>query len=203
MAPVQDLKEDCETRWDGASEETLVRSLAAPATACIEAGLVGSSDARDGGPNRLGLTVSIRSIYRQKVARAFVLAIGDRLRLSEELRDRILTALHEALLNAVLHGYLRLEEGLRDTLGGIAASHETIKRQLASPHYAQSRVVIEARWSGGRLLIAVYDNGVGFDPNQNRAEYRGSGRGLLILEAFCDSITYLDHGRTIILGFEL
>jgi anti-sigma regulatory factor (Ser/Thr protein kinase) len=203
---MQDLQQDCATCWDGASEHTLAQSLAPPATACIEAGLgveAGWSKAGDGGLGCLRLTVSIRSIFQQAVAKAFVLAIDDRLRLRQEERDRILTALHEALLNAVMHGHLQLQQGLRDTFSGFEASHETIKRQLALPKYAQSRVVIEAQWSAGRLLIAVHDNGVGFDPGKSRDQHRGSGRGLAILEAFCDSITFQDGGRTIVLGFEL
>jgi anti-sigma regulatory factor (Ser/Thr protein kinase) len=206
MAPVVDLREDCATRWDGTSEHTLAQSLAAPAIACIEAGLVvdeAASGAEDNDQNRLDLAVSIQSIYRQPIARAFVGAIGDRLGLDQELRDRILTVLHEALLNAVLHGHLRLEAGLRDTLGGVEASHELIKKRLASPDHSQSKVVIKARWSADRLLIAVHDNGIGFEPRKSRPEHRGSGRGLLILEAFCDSVSYQDCGRMVVLGFEL
>jgi anti-sigma regulatory factor (Ser/Thr protein kinase) len=206
MLPVLDLQQDCATRWDGASEETLAQSLAAPATACIEAGLLvddGPGNAGDGGRSCLSLTVSIQSIYREAIAGAFVRAIDDRLRLGLELRDRIRTALHEALLNAVMHGHLKLEAGLRDTLGEFAMAHETIIRQLASQKYAQSRVVIVAQWSAGRLLIAVHDNGAGFDPDRGRTGHRGSGRGLAVVEAFCDSVTHLDGGRTIVLGFEL
>jgi anti-sigma regulatory factor (Ser/Thr protein kinase) len=205
MVAMEELRTDCATRWDGVSEQTLAQSLAAPATDCIEQGLVvdrAASGAEDGVPDHLSLTVSIRSIYRKPVARTFVLAIDDRLLLGQELRDRILTALHEVLLNAVFHGYLQLESGLRDTLVGFKATHETIERQLASPEHAQSKVLIEARWSASRLLIAVHDNGVGFDPDKSRPEHRGSGRGLLILEAFCDSVSYLDRGRTAILGFD-
>jgi anti-sigma regulatory factor (Ser/Thr protein kinase) len=205
MPSVPDLQQGRATRWDGASEDTLAQSLAAPATACIEAGLKiddGPGVAKDGSQSRLSLTASIQSIYRQTIARAFVRAIDDRLRLSEVLRDRILTALHEALLNAVIHGHLQLETGLRDTLAGCEAAHETIMMRLASQQYAQSRVVIEAQWSDCRLLIAVHDNGVGFDPEKRRTAHRGSGRGLAVVEAFCDSVAYLDGGRTIVLGFE-
>ncbi|MGA2292842.1 ATP-binding protein [Bradyrhizobium sp.] len=204
MLPVQDLQQHCATRWDGASEATLTQSLAAPATACIEAGLlVDDGPDHAGNGSCLSLTVSVRSIYREAIAGAFVRAIDDRLRLSRELRDRIVTALHEALLNAVMHGHLKLEAGLRDTLGGFETAHETIVRQLASQQYAQSRVVIAAQWGAGRLLIAVHDNGVGFDPDKNRSRQRGCGRGLAVVEAFCDSVTHLDGGRTIVLGFEL
>jgi anti-sigma regulatory factor (Ser/Thr protein kinase) len=206
MSVVPGLQEHQAIRWDGVSEDTLAQSLVAPARACIEAGLQiddGAGDANNG-ENRLSLTVSIQSIYRHAIARVFLLEIGHRLALGQELRDRIHTALHEVLLNAVMHGHVQLEPGIRDSLGGFEASHEAIKRQLASEKCAHKRVVIEAQWNAARLSIAVRDNGVGFDPNSSdAARHRGSGRGLLILDAFCDSVTYRNNGTVVILGFEL
>lgn len=203
---VTDPQEHWATRWDGVSEDSLAQSLAAPAIACMEAGLQiddGSGGANEG-ENSLSLTVSIRSIYRHAIARVFLLAIGRRLALGQELRDRIHTALHETLLNAVMHGHVQLEPGIRNSLGGFEASHDAIKRQLASDGCAQKRVVVEAQWNADRLLIAVRDNGVGFDPDKSDpAEHRGSGRGLLILNAFCDSVTYLNNGTVVLLGFKL
>ena len=204
---VEDRRSFDGTCWDGVSEDTLVQALAAPALVCVEAGLLieGGSGCDDhGSPNRLGLTLSIRSIFRLAIAKAFVMAIDRRLPLCRETRDRVHTAMHEVLLNAVMHGHVQLEPGIRDSLGGFEASHEAIKRQLASEKCAHKRVVIEAQWNAARLSIAVRDNGVGFDPNSSdAARHRGSGRGLLILDAFCDSVTYRNNGTVVILGFEL
>jgi hypothetical protein len=103
-----------------------------------------------------------------------------------------------------MHGHLKLEAGLRDTLAGFGTAHDIITRELASDRFAQSKVSIEAEWTSDRLLIAVRDNGVGFETGRAPVTpHRGSGRGLLILEAFCDSVTYLDSGATILLGFML
>jgi anti-sigma regulatory factor (Ser/Thr protein kinase) len=184
-----------------------VQALAAPAHACVEAGLLidgGRDVANHGCPNRLSLTVSIRAIFRLAIANAFVMAINRRMPLCPETRERIHTALHEVLLNAVMHGHLQLDAALRDSLGGFGASHDIISARLDGDEFSQPRVAIDAQWTERRLIITVHDNGVGFEPGKvNTAKRRGSGRGLLILEAFCDSVTHLNGGRSITLGFDL
>ena len=204
---VEDRRSFDGTCWDGVSEDTLVQALAAPALVCVEADLLieGGSGCDDhGSPNRLGLTLSIRSIFRLAIAKAFVMAIDRRLPLCRETRDRVHTALHEVLLNAVMHGHLKIDAALRDSLGGFGASHDIIAAQLDGDDFSQSRVSIDAQWTEERLVIAVHDNGIGYVPGTGRtAKRRGSGRGLLILEAFCDSVTHQNGGRSIILGFDL
>ncbi len=206
MPAVEDLGSIGRTCWDGLSEDSLVQALAAPAQACVEAGLLvdgGSGFADHERQNHLALTVSIRSIFRLAIARTFVLAIDRRRPLCQETRERVHTALHEVLLNAVMHGHLQIDATLRDSLDGFSDSHHIIAAQLDSDGFSQNRVTIDAQWTGEQLVIAVHDNGVGFAPGSDTAKRRGSGRGLLILEAFCDSVTHHNGGRSITLGFDL
>jgi anti-sigma regulatory factor (Ser/Thr protein kinase) len=199
------------TCWDGVSAESLAQALHAPAVSCIEAGVLGPRPGRrSASSERLGLRVTARSVYRLPVARVFAAALGARLNLSTDLQERVHTALQEALMNAMLHGNLGLEPGLRDNLRSLAASHEIIEARFTFGQIALSMIRVEATWNARLLRVAVRDSGDGFrrhelpTPEERLTAGRiGSGRGLMILEHLCDHIGLHRGGTTIALDFRL
>ena len=123
---------------------------------------------------------------------------------------RIHTAVQEAMINSVLHGNLSIGSELRDSLEGVMSSHQAIEALLASPQIARSMIRVEAIWNSAMLYVLVRDSGAGFKRNQlpapaasQKAGNHGSGRGLAILDAFCDRVALLNGGATIKLGFRL
>src|SRR5262249_45047351 len=100
--------------WDGASEQSLARALQPPVVYCVEQGLRDALLEAGGLFHSLGLAVTTRAAFRLPVANAFVDAVDQRLQLDDDLRVRMLTVLHEAVINAVLHGNLGLGSSLRD-----------------------------------------------------------------------------------------
>ncbi len=199
--------------WDGQAPSSLAESLAVPTTQCIDKDLVWSHHRRE--PPRavcrhLGLVLTTRSAYRCPIAKTFIGAIGDRVLLSDDVRERARTALQEAVMNAVLHGNLGLDSALRDDLAGLDKTHERIELLLNIPQMALRAVRIDAIWNNALLMILVRDSGSGFERNQlpspedwAAAGHVGSGRGFLILEAFCDRLALLRGGTVIRLGFHL
>jgi anti-sigma regulatory factor (Ser/Thr protein kinase) len=199
--------------WDGIAETSLALSLSLPASDCVESDLLGTHQRRRRRRavcRHLGLMLTTRSAYRCPIARTFVDAVGERVVLTEDVRERAHTALQEAVMNAVLHGNLGLDSALRDNLAEMERTHQTIESLLLSPQIALSAVRVDAVWNSAMLFIMVRDGGAGF----NRAEvptseqwmaegHVGSGRGFLILEAFCDRIALLCGGTLIKLGFRL
>jgi anti-sigma regulatory factor (Ser/Thr protein kinase) len=212
MATVEAPRLSC---WDGASEDSLARALSMAVTECMEVALIDGNQysrllfrPRANGCLRLALTT--RSAYRHQVARVFVGALALRIDLSGDLRDRVHTAIQEAMMNSVLHGNLAIDSGLRDSLDGLETSHQTIERLLTSPQIARSMIRVEAIWNASMLYVLVRDSGAGFDrtdlplPDEVRAAgHIARGRGLAILEAFCDRLALLHGGTTIKLGFRL
>jgi anti-sigma regulatory factor (Ser/Thr protein kinase) len=200
------------TRWDGVSEATLTLALSLPATRCVEVDLIEQYPQRkihQAEPRSLGLAVTTKSAYRHPVARAFIAALAHRTPLSDELHDRIYTAVQEALMNAVMHGNLRIDSGSRDSLDKLSATHDAIEAMLASPQIARGIIRVEAIWSTTMLHVLVHDSGDGFERKQlpspeawHAAGHIGSGRGLTILEAICDRVALLDGGSTIKLSFD-
>jgi len=203
------------TCWDGVSESSLARALSPPVTECMEVALIDGNQysqlsfrARTDGCLRLAVTT--RSAYRHHVVKVFVGAMAVRMDLSRDLVERIHTAVQEAMMNSVLHGNLAINSGLRDSLEGLATAHQSIEALLTSPQIARSMIRVEAIWNSSMLYVVVRDSGGGFKRSElpspsewQKAGHHGSGRGLAIVEAFCDRVALLNGGATIKLGFRL
>jgi anti-sigma regulatory factor (Ser/Thr protein kinase) len=195
------------TSWDGGSELSLHLALRQPATDCVEAELDhGVWRRRPRAINRLSLTVTTRSTYRQPIAKAFAAALADRLRCSPDLRQRIHTVIQEAMMNALMHGNLGLELQLREDLQGLAASHAVIEELLNRPAVAYSTIGVDAIWNTQMLHIMVRDSGKGYSRGRSEApdalpSERRHGRGLLILDTFCDRVSVVNGGTTVKLEF--
>jgi anti-sigma regulatory factor (Ser/Thr protein kinase) len=199
--------------WDGVSANSLTSALSPPVTQCVEVDLLDQCD-RPVHSQRihghLSLTITTKSAYRQPVCKAFVEALASRTPLSPDLRERIHIGVQEALMNAVLHGNLKIHAGSRDSLEGVMLTHHYIERMLAVPEGARGMIRVDAIWNSRMLHVLIRDEGDGFrrtgrsSPEQLLAAGRiGSGRGLSILEAICDRVVLLHGGRTVKLGFNL
>jgi anti-sigma regulatory factor (Ser/Thr protein kinase) len=197
------------TCWDGVSETSLGRALRQPATECIEAELMEHavrSARHRAARQRLSLTMTTRSVYRHPVSKVFTEAMEARLHFPPDLHQRFQTALQEALMNAMFHGNLGLNSRLRDGLDGLAASHAAIESMLGRPAIARRAIRVDAVWNATMLSIMVRDSGEGFarsepKPAERPRGEKHHGRGLFILEAFCDRVALLHGGTTIKLVF--
>ena len=195
------------TSWDGGSEISLHLALRRPASDCVEADLMDyGARRRPRTADRLSLMVTTQSTYRQPIAKAFAAAICDRLGCSKDLHQRIHTTLHEAIMNALMHGNLGLEPEFRGDLQRLAKSHDVIEELLDRPDVARRPVCVDAIWNAERLHITVRDTGKGFVRDKSAAPEalhgeHSHGRGLLLIEAFCDRVVLLNDGNTIKLAF--
>ncbi len=117
---------------------------------------------------------------------------------------RIVTALKEAVLNAIDHGNLELDSNLRDQGDGsefYALAEERIKQEP----YRYRKVTVTSRISPEQLAYVIRDEGPGFDPStlpdasdpENLS--RAHGRGLLLIRSFMDDVVFNDKGNQITL----
>ena len=110
-------------------------------------------------------------------------------------------ALHESLTNAVLHGNLGLDSGMRETdekeyyrLG--------LERRGQKP-YSSRRVRVVTRFTHEELSFQISDEGQGFDPaslpDPTDPSNLGkvSGRGLLLIHTFMDKVAHNPRGNEI------
>ncbi|OYQ34229.1 hypothetical protein CHU95_12325 [Niveispirillum lacus] len=113
-------------------------------------------------------------------------------------------SLHEAIINAVLHGNLAMGGSLVDDPSQFDAFCQRLTATLADPNKATRRIDLSAWVADGRLNIRISDQGDGYDPGSIRpaanAEAK-SGRGLEIMRVMSSGLTVTDGGRTATLAF--
>lgn len=113
-------------------------------------------------------------------------------------------SLHEAIINAVLHGNLAMGGSLVDDPSQFDAFCQRLTATLADPDKATRRIDLSAWVANGRLNIRVADQGGGYDPDSIRPPVNveaKSGRGLEIMRVMSSGLTVTDGGRTATLAF--
>ena len=116
---------------------------------------------------------------------------------------RIGMALEEALINACYHGNLELDSKLRDD---DEEQYQLLLRQRVheSP-YSQRRITVSYECTDRFFRCVIRDEGRGFnpellpDPFSSESLTRPCGRGLTLIRAFADEVTFNDHGNEITL----
>ena len=189
------------TTFDGSDDLALAAALAPPASFCME-----SACAQWGDPPRraaLSLRLSTAAASRLDAADAFCTALAERAPHLTGCMGDIRFAVHEAIANAVMHGNLGLDSGMRANLAGLTRFAEVMEQRLADPAHARLPVFIAARLIGDRILISVEDQGQGFrlqDVNRPASAAAG-GMGLAIIAKCCRRIRFSKGGRRITMMF--
>ncbi len=111
-------------------------------------------------------------------------------------------ALHEVLLNAVIHGNLGVASGPAAAWRDLALRETLIAAALADAALAGRLVTLAIGWGADRITVVVADEGAGWDvvaPQQGTTG--AAGRGLMIARAAA-RVEVLDGGRCTKLQFE-
>ncbi len=119
------------------------------------------------------------------------------------LGGQLYTVLAELYANALEHGVLALDSGLKDSPEGFARYYGLRETQLAE--LQQGSISFDIYCCGdserGQLSIDVEDSGAGFDYRQygNSRADRGpySGRGITLLRGICQEVAYSGNGNTV------
>jgi len=120
-----------------------------------------------------------------------------------EHKQTIFTILAELLANAIDHGLLGLDSSVKNTPQGFAEYYEQREVLLAELRQGLLRVEMEhsRKDTGGRLVILVQDSGPGFDFHRLVSavdtQERYGGRGIPLVRAFCESLSYHGNGNTV------
>lgn len=118
-------------------------------------------------------------------------------------RDRARSglAITEALSNAIIHGNLEVPSDLRES--GSDGYYEAIEARRRAEPFASRIVQIKARLSQSTATFVIRDQGPGFDraalpdPTDPANLGRASGRGLLIMQAYTDLLTWNEAGNEV------
>lgn len=115
---------------------------------------------------------------------------------------RIVTALKEAILNAIDHGNLELDSSLREEGDG-SAFYRLGEERLTQEPYCWRKVSVTSRVSPEQLAFVIRDEGNGFDrsllpdPEDPENLLRSHGRGILLIRNFMDDVVFNEVGNQI------
>ena len=124
-------------------------------------------------------------------------------------RLQVGVALQESLLNALYHGDLELTgEQIateRKQLSESAASISVVKQRMAEAPYRDRRIRVGARINRDEAKFVIRDDGPGFDVAElaevglTTSSETTSGRGLFLMWAFMDRVSFSSTGSTVTL----
>jgi CheY-like chemotaxis protein/anti-sigma regulatory factor (Ser/Thr protein kinase) len=116
---------------------------------------------------------------------------------------RVSVALEEAINNAMFHGNLEITSAERT--GDREAYRVLLADRLRTPPYCERTVGVQAKVSPEEAVFIIRDQGPGFDPNNlpdptdpENLE-KASGRGLLLMRTFMDSVEFNRAGNEVIM----
>jgi CheY-like chemotaxis protein len=143
-------------------------------------------------------TKLIRIVVKHLQDCTSLIGIGD-----ETTNTQIGVALQEALINAALHGNLEVGSELRES--DMCAYENLLKERAAQPPYRDRAVHVEAQLTNEEARFVIRDEGPGFDPSTLPDPrhagnlHKVSGRGVLLMRAFMDEVTYNHSGNEVTL----
>jgi hypothetical protein len=123
-------------------------------------------------------------------------------------RFRIGAALKEALLNAIYRGNLEISfKQMQDTRVSLVEGkgEDVLTRQRATAPYKDRKVHVHITMDANEARFVIGDEGPGFDPASVPAAGQPgsldpeSGRGLVLMRAFFDEVTFNKGGREVTL----
>lgn len=121
--------------------------------------------------------------------------------LTKHQEENILTALHEALLNALIHGNLGAHSDYNNTYKMF--DHFAAISGMLLQNKNPKTITLQLEFPENELIVSVTDQGNGFsqDAIVPPGESALHGRGMAIIRECCDTVDITDGGRTIIMRF--
>ena len=158
---------------------------------------------------KLSFLLTCPVMYHCDVASVFVQALSKRLKLKDNTSFGIHMALHEAIVNGLIHGNLQIGSEYRQDARSFVEYGHILSKRLNDPSFARKSISISAHWDETKLELKVRDEGAGYVIkenfyNQTMTKVKNkTGRGLLFIAGIADSCTIDDYGREMTLTFGL
>ena len=156
---------------------------------------------------KIGVLLTCPVIYACNVAELLTQALGARLSLTPTQLEGIHFALHESIVNGLIHGNLHVNSQMRQSARDFIEYARLLHDRLNDPSYAQKSISIIASWTNKKLEIKIRDEGAGYElnssPKLSPNVQPKTGRGIKIIAGTADSCTIEDFGREITLSFLL
>lgn len=120
----------------------------------------------------------------------------------------LFTILTELFVNALEHGVLALNSGLKSSAEGFSKYYQERENKLKclTSGFINIELTYFAIKNGGKLIVIIKDSGKGFDVNNvlnrqkhslmpiNDEQIKLSGRGIELVKQLCEKLTYQNNG---------
>ena len=122
-------------------------------------------------------------------------------------KEKIYTILAELISNAIDHGLLELDSGLKATPDGFGRYYMEREKRMAQdcPGWLRIHVGHEMDGDYGVLKASIEDSGNGFDQQRIASSLQNlenkSGRGIPLVQALSESIVYSNGGSKVEVTF--
>lgn len=150
---------------------------------------------------QLTLSITLKSLDIFPLLQCILVFLRERKTITPQLEENILSALHEALLSALIHGNLGQHSSYNDSYK-MFDHFEAIGQLLLSKEQPET-LRMQIDFLAEQIAISITDNGKGFstDAIVPPGESALHGRGMTIIRECADRVDIQDHGRTIIMHF--
>ncbi len=145
-------------------------------------------------------SLTTKTAYRVPVAHHICNGLARHLRMSKHKRESIELALHEAVVNAAIHGNLAINQAHKNSMEGIAEFYRMSEERVADPRYACLRVEILAHWQDDFIEFRVIDQGPGFHVEEENEE-TAPWKGLNLISSLADSVVTSGGGNNLTMKF--
>ena len=158
--------------------------------------------------NKLGFLLTCPVIYACNIAQNITQALQQFISMPTEQQENIHFALHESIVNGLIHGNLQINSSMRQSARDFIEYARLLHDRLNDPSYAQKSISVIATWTTKKLELKIRDEGIGYGNSVTSIRTTGTmrhktGRGIRIIAGAADSCTIEDFGREITLSFLL
>ena len=158
--------------------------------------------------NKLGFLLTCPVIYACNVAQNITHTLQQFIAISTKQQESIHFALHESIVNGLIHGNLQINSSMRQSARDFIEYARLLHDRLNDPSYAQKSISVVATWTAKKLELKIRDEGAGYGNTANPVRHSSTmqhktGRGIRIIAGAADSCTIEDFGREITLSFLL
>ncbi len=118
--------------------------------------------------------------------------------------NKVAICLQECLTNAIIHGNFEVESTMKED--DWSAFDALIKQREAEPGYGDKQVTVSFLHTPQKIEFRVVDEGSGFDPEElpdptdPESWLKLSGRGILFIRSYMDSVEWNAIGNEIIIS---